>query len=126
MNPKPNNCKAVFFCIDTKKCVHYKKPKLKNPCKTCKGKTNNTCNEEIEAACFARDEYHEQKQLCHHSKGLLGRCFNLIAQVQEITAYLKSIGIEPEYHGGLRCSAECSLVHPFDCAEDCELRMTEE
>jgi len=119
---KPNNCKVAFTCTDPKKCVHYKKAKVKNPCKTCKGKTNTTCNEEIEAACFARDEYNEQKQLCHHSKGLFGRCFNLVAQVQAITAYLKSIGIIPEYHGGLKCSAECAEKNPLECGADCKIK----
>jgi hypothetical protein len=123
MKPKPNNCGIIFTCTDPKKCVHYKKAKVEKPCKNCK---SEDCSEEIKAACFAMEEYYQQKKMCHYSNGYYGRCYSLVAHVQAITAYLKSIGIEPEYHGGLRCSAECSLAHPFDCAEDCELRMTEE
>lgn len=84
MKEKPNQCSIAFKCISYR-CLHYKKRDNCDSCRLaeiCFSKARGSCL--LRKDCFYNDE---------------GNCTSSIAAVQQITKYLKSIGLNLRYDG---------------------------
>jgi hypothetical protein len=90
-----NTCEIIFDCKNQKECKYFKPmPRKNKPCTNCKSKSKYCGVDGYICALF--QTWLDDKIKCRHNQNTLNKCFNLTAQLENISIYLNKLGFKGE------------------------------